>query len=74
MEHPDSPSAPRARPVSEAPTPAATASPTPATGGAVAPDATVLVNGKPMASTPVEGGKRAVVMLSGQGSYVVTSR
>lgn len=36
--------------------------------------ATVLVNGKPVASTPAEGGKRAVVMLSGAGSYVVTSR
>jgi hypothetical protein len=36
--------------------------------------ATVLVNGRPMASTPAEGGKRAVVMLSGAGSYVVTSR
>ncbi|MGC8550743.1 MAG: alpha-L-rhamnosidase C-terminal domain-containing protein [Acidobacteriaceae bacterium] len=34
----------------------------------------VLVNGKPMASTPAEGGKRAVVMLSGQGSYTVRSR
>ena len=36
--------------------------------------AKVLVNGKPMASTPAENGKRAVVMLSGQGSYTVTSK
>lgn len=36
--------------------------------------ATVMVNGKPMASTPAEGGKRAVVVITGQGKYVVTSR
>jgi hypothetical protein len=36
--------------------------------------AKVLVNGKPMASTPAEGGKRAVVMLSGQGSYTVSTK
>ncbi|MEO6924799.1 MAG: alpha-L-rhamnosidase C-terminal domain-containing protein, partial [Bryocella sp.] len=36
--------------------------------------AKVLANGKPMASTPAEEGKRAVVILNGQGSYVVTSR
>lgn len=36
--------------------------------------ATVTVNGKPMASTPAEGGKRAVVVLSGKGTYTVTSR
>lgn len=36
--------------------------------------AEVLVNGKPMASTPEEGGQRAVVVLSGQGSYTVASR
>ncbi len=35
--------------------------------------ATVMVNGKPMTSTPVEGGKRAVVVLSGKGTYTVTS-
>lgn len=34
----------------------------------------VLVDGKPMKSTPAEGGKRAVVILDGQGTYVVTSR
>jgi hypothetical protein len=36
--------------------------------------AAVAVNGKRNASVPAEGGKRAVVTLSGQGSYVVTSR
>jgi hypothetical protein len=36
--------------------------------------AQVMVNGKPESSTPAEGGKRAVVMLSGEGSYTVTSR
>jgi hypothetical protein len=36
--------------------------------------AQVTVNGKPMKSTPAEGGKRAVVMLSGQGTYTVRSR
>ena len=37
------------------------------------PGAKVLVNGKPMASSPTDGGKRAVVVLSGQGQYAVTS-
>lgn len=36
--------------------------------------AQVMVNGKSMASTPADEGKRAVVTLSGQGSYTVTSR
>ncbi len=36
------------------------------------PTAKVMVNGKIMASTPAEGGKRAVVLLRGQGHYVVT--
>ena len=34
----------------------------------------VTVNGKPVKSTSAEGGKRAVVMLSGQGTYTVRSR
>lgn len=37
-------------------------------------NATMLVNGKPMDSTPAEGGKRAIVVLQRQGKYVVTSR
>ncbi len=37
------------------------------------PNATIKVNGKPTASTPVEDGKRAVVLLSGEGQYVVTA-
>jgi hypothetical protein len=36
--------------------------------------AAVAVNGKRNASVPAEKGRRAVVTLSGQGSYVVTSR
>jgi hypothetical protein len=36
--------------------------------------ARVTVNGKSMKSTPAEGGKRAIVMLSGQGTYTVRSR
>lgn len=38
------------------------------------PGATVTVNGKTVTSMPVEDGKRALVTLSGQGSYVITSR
>ncbi len=38
------------------------------------PHAGVTVNGRRVASAPGEGGKRAVVTLSGQGTYVVTSR
>jgi alpha-L-rhamnosidase len=38
------------------------------------PSARVTVNGKAMASTPTEEGKRAVVMLSGEGEYVVTAK
>jgi hypothetical protein len=38
------------------------------------PDAAVIVNGKRMASIPAEGGKRAIVVLSGRGRYVLTSR
>jgi hypothetical protein len=37
-------------------------------------NAQVMVNGKPTKSTPAEGGKRAVVTLSGQGTYTVRSR
>ncbi len=39
-----------------------------------APGAKVLANGRPMASVAADGGKRAVVMLSGAGKYVVTGR
>ncbi len=38
------------------------------------PGAKVLVNGKPMASVSTDGGRRAVVVLSSQGQYVVTSQ
>jgi alpha-L-rhamnosidase len=38
------------------------------------PDAGVTVNGRRVASVGAEGGKRAMVILSGQGTYVVTSR
>ncbi len=38
------------------------------------PHATVLVNGMPRRSRSADGGRRAVVMLSGRGRYVVTSR
>lgn len=38
------------------------------------PDTGVTVNGRQTASVPAEGGKRAIVVLSGQGSYVVKSR
>jgi len=38
------------------------------------PDAGVTVNGRRRASVPAEGGKRAIVVLSGQGTYVVKSR
>ncbi len=38
-----------------------------------APDAKVIVNGKPMASVATDGGRRAVVRLSWPGKYVVTS-
>lgn len=37
------------------------------------PGAKVMVNGKPVASTPTEQGKRAAVMLHGAGEYVVTA-
>ncbi len=37
------------------------------------PGAKVMVNAKPVASTPTEQGKRAVVMLHGAGEYVVTA-
>jgi len=36
--------------------------------------AVVLVNGKAQQSTPAESGTRAVVVLSGRGTYVITSR
>ncbi len=39
-----------------------------------APGARVMVNGTPMAGRPADGGKRAVVVLTGAGRYVVTSR
>ena len=39
-----------------------------------APGARVMVNGRPRASRPADGGKRAIVMLKGAGRYVVTSR
>ena len=39
-----------------------------------APGARVMVNGRPRASQPADGGKRAIVMLKGAGRYVVTSR
>lgn len=38
------------------------------------PDAKVIVNGKQMTSVSSEGGKRAVVVLSGAGQYVLLSR
>ena len=38
------------------------------------PQATLLVNGRPRPSSPADAGRRAVVLLSGPGRYVVTSR
>jgi hypothetical protein len=38
------------------------------------PTVTLMVNGRKMTSVSADGGKRAVLLLSGPGSYVVTSR
>ena len=39
-----------------------------------APDAKLMVNGRPVASVAADGGRRAVVTLSRPGKYIVTSR
>ena len=39
-----------------------------------APDAKLMVNGRPAASVSADGGRRAVVTLSRPGKYIVTSR